>query len=314
MSALLKNDTLLINLNAEYYYSSRNFNKVPNVYFADNYRSCMFLVYTNDRVELPNRVKNYRNHFTLYTDGQSVLIVRTETTLIYNDNDAVLTYELIVPSENVRDRYRVTREPWTVSFDRISFSNKRPKTFANYRMLCSGEWWFFDKGFILNGVTTPIVSNCAPQCKSIFIYFELHQMYKITRNKPVISEPIINHIADRVNSDEEPAAKRAKVEQTKMPEDVIVGENDVTRFLSSITSQVMPVQNRQPAKRNDETNPPQVQYMTILPSLYWLSRRADELSRGNISYFIPRNNSCQPDLSWKTRWNKEPTPSLSMFN
>ena len=329
MSALLNLPAVAINLNAECYYSARSFQRVPEVFFAEDYRSCMFLVYTNDRITLPNRMKNYRNHFVLYSDGRSLLLVRTETTLVYEDNDAVLTYELIIPSDTVTDRYYTCRKPWSVSFDRISFSNKRPGSFIGYRMVCSGEWWFFDKGFVLNGTTSAITTNsdCVP-CKSMFIYFELHRNYKISRNRPIVDEPHMNHLASRIpetddektdkskntdKSDDGPQQrKRAKLDSVKLPEDVITESDKISRFVSTITSKVMSTQLRQPAVRNDETEAPVIKYMTVLPSLYWFNARAQELDRGDISYFLPRDAPCKPDVSITSMW--EPTPTLSMFH
>lgn len=175
MSAFLPIRAKRINVCAEYGYSTRTFNKRPWVVVCSDYESSMFLVYRQS-APLPNRVASYRNHFTLFRNDQTVVVVRTETTLVHQDNDAVLLYDVISPSNDERDRYRAVLDRWTVSFDRISYSNQRPSSFAEFDLVCSGEWWFFDRGIILDGVTRYDSEN---PCDSMLVYYELHPRYVI---------------------------------------------------------------------------------------------------------------------------------------
>lgn len=175
MSAFLPIRAKRINVCAEYGYSSRTFNKRPWVVVSTDYESCLFLVYRQP-APLPNRIARYRNHFTLFRNDRSVVVVRTETTLAHQDNDAVLLYDTIQPSPDEGERYRAILDRWTVSFDRIGYANKRPASFADYDLVCSGEWWFFDRGVVLDGVTR-YDSECP--CDSMLVYYELHPKYAI---------------------------------------------------------------------------------------------------------------------------------------
>ncbi|AYP97922.1 GrBNV gp23-like protein-like protein [Mauternbach virus] len=174
MSALLANDAIEINLCAEYGYSSRQFSKYPLVYQSNDYRSCLFLMHIQHE-KIENRKKNYRNHFTLFRNENSIIVCRTETSLVHTDNDAIIIYDCIIPSENVDDRLRSKYTSWNVSFDKITYSNVYPN-FIGYSLVCSGEWWYYDRGIILNGVTG-YEENVT--CSSIFIYYELHIDYVI---------------------------------------------------------------------------------------------------------------------------------------
>lgn len=178
MSAFLPIRAKRINVCAEYGYSSRTFNRRPWVVVSTDYESSLFLVYRQP-APLPNRIARYRNHFTLFRNERSLVVVRTETTLVHQDNDAVLLYDTIVPSSNEQDRYRAVLDRWTVSFDRITYTNKRPATFADYDLVCSGEWWFFDRGVILDGVTR---YDSESPCDSMLVYYELHPTYAIQAN------------------------------------------------------------------------------------------------------------------------------------
>ena len=172
MSALLPLEATQLNILAEYGYSFRRFSKYPYVCSGINSTSALFLVHQHcGKSPIANRIKNYRNHFVLYTSKDCVVIARTETTLILNDNDAIINYDIVKPLTKVTDRYRAKCSTWDISFDRIAYSADKPSSLANFEMICSGEWWYFDKGVILNGLTR--YEKYKP-IKSIFIYYEFH--------------------------------------------------------------------------------------------------------------------------------------------
>jgi len=170
MSALLPIPASELNICAEYGYSTRKFSKYPHVCQAVNYNSSMFLVYRQTKA-LPNRHNGYRNHFCLYINHNSICIVRTETTLLHADNDAILVYDIIKPKLDVKECFRAKYKNWDISFDYITHSNTKPSSFVGFTLVCSGEWWFFDDGIILNGITS-YKKDCF--CEYFFMYYELH--------------------------------------------------------------------------------------------------------------------------------------------
>lgn len=174
MSALLPLSERVYELNlcAEHGYTYREFKRSVRVYQSSDYKSALFLVYVTYRNRLPWRKTPYRNHFTLYRSADSVLAVRSETTLKFQDHDAALHYDVITPTKSYRAN---TACDWTVSFDKIDYSNKRP-SFVTYSLVCSGEWWYFENGVILNGVTA---YEKDATCGNMFVYYELHPKYTI---------------------------------------------------------------------------------------------------------------------------------------
>lgn len=174
MSALLPVSERVYELNlcAEHGYTYREFKRSVRVYQSSDYKSALFLVYVTYRNRLPWRKTPYRNHFTLYRSADSVLVVRSETTLRFQDHDAALHYDVLTPTESYR---ATTACDWTVSFDKIDYSNRRP-SFVTYSLVCSGEWWYFENGVVLNGVTA-YEKDAA--CGNMFVYYELHPRYNI---------------------------------------------------------------------------------------------------------------------------------------
>lgn len=170
MSALLPLKATELNILAEYGYSYRRFYKYPYVCSPINATSTLFLVHHQNE-PIPNRIRNYRNHFVLYTSIDCIVVARTETTLILTDNDAIINYDIIKPLPDVGDRFRAKCSTWDVSFDRMVYSSEKPSNLSNFEMLCNGEWWYYDKGIILNGQTR--YENNKPT-RSIFIYYEFH--------------------------------------------------------------------------------------------------------------------------------------------
>lgn len=138
-----------------------------------------------------------------------IIICRTETTQVYVDNDAIILYQRIGLSRNEDMRFTNNDiSEWSVSFDKgIAYSTSPPTDLNNFELLCSGEWWYFDRGVVLNGFTVyqryecnakrdsdgidAIIETCNAQplplmtnlCKSIFIYYELYPELEITKLK-----------------------------------------------------------------------------------------------------------------------------------
>lgn len=211
MSALLPIDALELNLNAEYGYTVREFSKVPHVYQSDNYKSGLFLFYHQD-AKINHRIDKYRNHFTLFRNEKSIIIVRTETTFIHADNDAILTYDVITPSENANERFRSSFKNWDVSFDKITYSSKQPETIVGYTLIGSGEWWFYDNGIVLVGKSGYKQNT---KCQSILIYYELHVDHKITlpSNDSLLSMPPVLEVVLKYGNNQTSNVNASMVQQ-----------------------------------------------------------------------------------------------------
>lgn len=151
MSVFLPLPATKLNLNAECGYTTRTFSRYVDVQPSLTYSSVMFLMYKQEK-PIKGRIPNYRNHFTLYTNESTIVVCRTETTLNFQDNDAIILYDTIVPDKALENRLRNKVGNWSVSFDKISYSNESPKLY-DFTMQCSGEWWYFDRGIILNGTS-----------------------------------------------------------------------------------------------------------------------------------------------------------------
>lgn len=243
MSALLAIDAVEMNLCAEYGYSSRGFSKYPLVYQSNDYRSCLFLVYRqSERIE--NRLQNYRNHFTLFRSDTTIIVCRTETTLIHSDNDAIITYDVIMPSAAVCDRFRSKYKHWNVSFDKIDYTNKYP-SFVGFSLVCSGEWWYFDRGVILNGLTGYEEDT---SCESMFIYYELHIDYllQLPSESNVISmPPVIKSLASIYKPNDCNDRTNNPILNNRQYSDG-VSKADVTRTLQTLPQQPPPPSSSPP--------------------------------------------------------------------
>lgn len=314
MSALLPIDTVELNLNAEYGYTTREFSKVPRVYVSDNYNSCLVLAYSQIG-NIENRKSEYRNHFTLFRNDKSIIIARTETTFVHADNDAIITYDIISPIE----KYRSTFKNWVVSFDKISYSSAQPASFVGYSLVCSGEWWFYDNGIILNGTSG---YKHGSMCLSMLIYYELHVDHKITisSNDALISmPPTIEVVLKLGNTSSESVTiskpTHASTSTTTTPpmtnsnieSQTVTDTSDyLTRLkppptfnLSSIPSTLLPSINatvRPFIGQNENTKSKNVVNKSVIPSLYWFNARCSELCRGNIEYFKPKDFKCYKKL------------------
>lgn len=317
MSALLPLEALSINLNAEYGMCGRKFNKTPNVYQADNYTSALFLVYTQNET-LPNRVPNYRNHFTLFSNGHSIIVARSETTLVHCDNDAVIDYDIITPSGTASDRYRSKYKSWQVSFDKnITYTNKPPNTFLDYTLLCSGEFWYFDRGIILNGVssynsitdTATSLENQQLGCYSTLIYYEMHVAHTIHQqySPAAIFQPPLQILAaptppipptpQQPNPNQNAQQQQQQQQQIQPPLQVRVAPYG---NCASLNSNILPHLNavaRPTIQQNDNVQVPEMRANVVMPSLHWFEERQQELRRSNIEYFRPHDYKRPP--RWK---------------
>lgn len=182
-SSLPFNDIIL---NKETGINARSFHGNVNVARHKHYQSILMLVYNNLKkppLIFPNRVTPYRNHFCVYTGlDDSVIIVRSETTLRYQDHDAVLQYDVLKLSDNALTT--TCRKRWIISYDTcVSSTTQCPSNFLNYVLCCSGEWWFFDRGIILNGTQDR---------HSLLIYYELHAKYQFKRRETIGSSSFPN--------------------------------------------------------------------------------------------------------------------------
>lgn len=306
MSALLPINARVLNVCAEYGYSTRQFNKSPMVYQSLDYKSCLFLVYQQANA-LPNRIANYRNHFTLFTNHNSIVIARTETTLKYSDNDAIINYDIITPNDCIDDKYRSKYKNWDISFDKISYSSSYP-SLMGYQLMCSGEWWFYDRGIILNGITSYRKDY---KCMSMFIYYEFHINHKVTEvnkkfNVLASSIPTIPQTVTTTTTTTTPTTETTpnntqpknnlvtNILQTNIPTSSSVEHNllNLNRSLtaSSLSSNILPFVNtlsRPVIRQNDTIIAPTVHCRAVVPSLFWFDERYKELCMGKIDYFLP---------------------------
>lgn len=304
MSALLPVDAKTLNVNAEYGYSTRQFSKSPMVYQSLDYKSSLFLVYQQS-MAIENRIPDYRNHFALFTNHNSIVIARTETTLKHTDNDAIINYDIITPNSSIDDKFRAKYKNWDISFDKISYKNTYP-SLVGYHMLCSGEWWFYDRGIILNGLTGYRQNY---KCMSMLIYYEFHINHKVTEinNKfNVLASSVPNQ---QVNVAEQPPSPLptatqqqpkntllTNILQTNIPTatatDTANSLGILNRSLntSSLSANILPFMNtisRPVIRQNDTSVVPNVKCRAVVPSLFWLDERCKELSLGKIDYFRP---------------------------
>jgi hypothetical protein len=212
MSVFVVNTASELNLHGEYGFNTRTFSRYPCYRQSPNgYSSVLFLCYEDERVgasklencRLPKRIGPlYRNHYTLFSNDNSVCVVRTETMLQHTDNDAVLVYDVITPNSSVENDCMYTEyKKWRVSFDRnITYSDEMPN-FSEYRLIGSGEWWFFDDGIILNGHFTYGSSDVIEQqCSTQFIYYELHDQTLVHKCNSATIAPLHSQILATQNA------------------------------------------------------------------------------------------------------------------
>lgn len=254
---------LPININAEHAYTSRKFLKKPIIQISTNYRAALFLTYSQTK-SLPNRKNLYRNHFTMFLNRQQfeILICRTETTQVYVDNDAIILYQRIGLSKDETMRFtNHDISEWAVSFDKdITYSSSEPTDFDNFELLCSGEWWYFDRGVVLNGWTRyvqyesddktntegidAVVETCDVQplplmanlCKCIFIYYELYPELEIVKRKSAQSSTTAPLFRSPMNSNDTLVAMPSTAQKppVSQPTVVQVVSHDHLGFLQNL--------------------------------------------------------------------------------
>lgn len=162
----------ILDLHKEYGFSNRTFSKQIRVPIAKKYITALFMVFETER-SIRNRIENYRNHFTLFksTTTDSIVVIRVETSIKHVDIDAVLMTDHITVTKSAKSGDACN---WVISYDEIEYSSETPNL-TDYRFICSGEWWYFDRGVILNGISAFSLDD--PTVTSTFIYYELHPDY-----------------------------------------------------------------------------------------------------------------------------------------
>lgn len=328
MSALLPvNDKIKeLDVFVEPGYASRTFDRnAPNVKTYSDYKTALFMVHTNDKL-LPNRRDPYYNHFALYSNEKSLIIVRTETSLIWKDHDAALVFDTITPLHDTGRCYRTScvDDNWVVSCDEIGYSNKKPATFATYSLICYGEWWYFDAGVCLNGISS---YKKGKRCYSIFVYFELLPRLRVMKNAmrnnimhnltphsenltnrfvastpnrfPTSSMNNRNNDGGTMTDVAAVAAAASAVERTEQqqhqpvvaataapPTSVLINS-----MFSNNATALTNAAARPSVRSNDESNIANsgTRLKHVIPSLYWFDERHRELLDLRIEYFVPKH-------------------------
>lgn len=272
-----------ITLNKENGINVRSFYGNVNIDRNRDYQSILVMIY-NGSVSFPNRVSPYRNHFCLYTGlDDSVVIVRSETTLRYQDHDAVLQYDVLKLSDSKLTT--TCRDRWIISYDScVSSSTKCPDNFLNYVLCCSGEWWFFDRGIVLNGIQ---------ETNSLLVYYELHAKYQLKRREVVQlfpSLPAINPGSSFVDKSTLPKfAQLISENEERVVSPIAITSTDDVVNDNVATDALQPTNTTVDRDHMFEMLPlPRPRLSTILPSSWWFVERDKELQKGDINYFIPR--------------------------
>nr|AHW98261.1 GrBNV_gp23-like protein [Nilaparvata lugens endogenous nudivirus] len=252
MSALLPvcENVKELNILKESGYTTRVFSKSINVRRSTQYQTALVLAHISKN-RMNNRKENYRNHFTLYQNNTTLVLVRSETTLLYRDHDAILEYDVFTP-KGACMRTSCVDDSWLVSYDTIEYSNAKPESFATYSLLCWGEWWYFDRGVCLNGITA---YERGTVCDSMFIYLELHPKIKLVRplqqQQPQnlnLRSVVFNNAAfqpDSVNSQPIPSGSQPSVDtaNTIAPNNVENNNNSSTNTNQQQTADTNTIQN-----------------------------------------------------------------------
>jgi hypothetical protein len=179
----------------------------------------------------------YRNHYSLFVSETALIIVRSETGLRHAETDAILEYDVffIDKDKSKLSNANVGME-WKVSFDNLKFSPD-PKTALETSLLyCWGEWWYFDRGFVLRGTKRGGIP--------VLIYYEFYQD-----------------------------------DAFSLPQQQNVQKNN-NAFIQTIL---------RPLAKDATVDIEAIQQMSIVPSNRWFEDRTLELSRGDTSYFIPKD-------------------------
>lgn len=158
MTAILDLPFKPLNLLGEAYVDARTFLPNPHVLLTGAFDRLLMLHFTT-HIPIPNRKTPYRNHYALYVHKSLpiFLLVWVETTLDFGkSNDAELKYYNVTCQTSDSDNNILPLankiQQWTASYDTVSVSFDPPDKFDDYILYSNGEWWFFDRGFILNGI------------------------------------------------------------------------------------------------------------------------------------------------------------------
>ena len=310
-----------LNINAEYNTNFRQFDRRKISYKIKNsYDSCLFLIYLQQQQNffLPNRLKDYKMHFSMYQNNDSLIIVKTETSLHLPDQDAIVNYEIIKPL--IGCRTVCCNESWRVSYDKIEFSRIKPSSFITYSLICSGEWWRFDKGIILNGIRA---FDKYEKCKSIFIYYELHSI----DNLKIQTQSLLSQ-QQQQQQQQQQSSENATIESTLAASEFTLN-SFLQKFSLKKNALLPPISSSSSSSSLSQNNPPTITTTTtttestttaaaaaekknpttleensnddeiiqfsltknklkyIVPSLYWFNARKLELDKGDLIYFIP---------------------------
>lgn len=289
-----------LNLYSNIGYNTRQFNDYVRVPIRNKTDSSFFIKWNSGSCKLPNRKNPYRNHFKLYSNKNSIIIVRCESTLIFKDTNAILNYEVIECLDDYKLYSSYDSNLWEVSYDRIKFSNQLPprNELATYYLQYTGEWWFFDKGIILNGIGS--VTNIGKPTNNAFIYYELLNVLNNT-------DTLDSMLNGSLNLQKETQLHQALIQQSLTNQPLQESANSpMLSFnyndLSSPTSlgglESTPIQTKLPItlqtslpyNNNSNNNIKLNEVGMILPSISWFCDRKKELINCDISYFLPKNN------------------------
>lgn len=325
----VRRDVEPLNISKELGTITREFTGTVQFNNSTNYTAMLSLFYVNknSKVKFPNRRTPYRNHFCLYTDNSGgVVIVRSETTRRHKDRDAVLYYNVVTTTEKSLGQCCVGS--WFVSFDRCAHSVLKPRSFRTYTLCCAGEWWYYEKGVVLNGVIGD---------RSCLAYYEFYDenmlrneraieaqrqaaVFAASRRKrtfhteyPEISLKPNGYGSDKLNflitNIKIPKLATLLDSDGDVPDNVLYDADDVddTVVVESrqTSSDAVVVNSTNAIKRKvsddtdtavgkltpTDTRPEKNHFITVesvMPSAYWFNCRHVELKTGDISYFYPK--------------------------
>lgn len=164
MSVFIDKECETLNLNKDYGIVSRAFHSTVRMTKYFKCDACLFMVYVSNKM-LPNRKSCYRNHFILYMFEDTLVVALTETLLEWGpDILPVIEYDVIKITKCKKN----VLGNWHISYDKIKYSSNLEEDLKKFKIVSSGEWWYFDKGRILNGI-----DEYSETSNSFFIYYEL---------------------------------------------------------------------------------------------------------------------------------------------
>lgn len=286
MSCLLPIEANEINLIRENGLTIREFSKIPTYPEYNTYESCALWIYKTPTKLNYFETKYYRNHYTLYKSADSIVIVMTETSLIYTSTDAVLTFHVIKPTT----ASRVFENKWGISFDKIEYSKERPNNFSNYHLHSTGEWWYFDNGVVLNGVSCLLDEPV----ESVLIYFELHPpalFYVKLNNNNRQTKSFLNlqtTAKTDVSNDLENKDSKDNKSTNSEKHNSIFTVSTLPDIFSSRANKTLNL------KQTNNTKAIKGKLQNIIPPLFWFESRARELETSNIEYFRAFSNISVP--------------------